>query len=104
MCMKGYLITYKEEEDKREIVKSNHYLLGKITRVLGRLYYYPGVLDDVKFLKISNGCYFVTKTIDDKKFKVYEVTLNIELKDLTTAKEKWLEVAEKENRFVKNLM
>jgi len=63
--MKGYILSYNNNLSSHEIVKINNYLLGRVCKVKRHNivfnYYYPGLFDNILFLKLSNGCYFIEK-------------------------------------------
>ena len=102
--MLGYLITYKTKS-RSDIVKINHYLFGKIVNVNKKKYFYPGLLDNIMFMKINNGCYFITIKMNDNedKFVVYNVDLNIDNSQLYNARTKWLKHVKQKQLQVKNL-
>lgn len=60
--MKGIIFTFGDLSPA-ELVKIHNQFLGRVVKVkrggLVHHYYYAGILDDMPFLKISNGCYFL---------------------------------------------
>ena len=96
--IKGYLIRYKNSMSSTWITQRNNELFGRVVKIkrAGReiYYYYAGVLENVKYVRLSKGCYFIVadKTflrnfayVDDVDF--IEATLNISEDSLYTAKE-----------------
>ncbi len=67
----GCLVTYNSSKTC-DITKTNYYLFGRIATIKKsqgvQKYYYPGILENIPFRKLSNGCYFVTK--EDLKTEV----------------------------------
>ena len=64
--MKGNIITYAEGITKREIVDNNNTIFGKVIKShqTGKFtyYYYPGILHEVRYSKLANGCYFIPES------------------------------------------
>ena len=60
--MRGIIFTFGDLSPL-ELVKKHNEFLGRVVKVKrgGRIhhYYYSGILDDMPFLKLSNGCYFL---------------------------------------------
>lgn len=58
----GLLVTYHSSK-RKDITRINYYLFGRIATIKAnnkiQKYYYPGVLENVPFKKITNGCYFI---------------------------------------------
>ena len=107
--MEGYIITYELKLTSKQITEINYFLFGKVLSKTGKKYYYPGLLDDVIYSRLGNGCYFVIT--DDAQivrelqikdtFKVFRADLHTDVLILQTARNskrsKYSEV------FVKNL-
>lgn len=89
----GYLITYKDS-DRKSITQINYYLFGRIVSIIKQnkkqKYYYPGVLEKIKYKRIANGCYFVKELpkINDM-LTIYPINIQILDSDMSTAKEYW---------------
>ena len=91
--MNGFFCIYNGE---KRIDRANHYLFGRLQRANikqgKRYYYYPGVLENVGFYKLSNGCYFVLEKIDSGGYIfLIEGKLKISKEDFTTGKKMWEE-------------
>ena len=60
--IEGSLITYNSS-DRKDITKINYYLFGRISTIrknnFKEQYYYPGLLENIPFKKLTNGCYFI---------------------------------------------
>lgn len=58
----GFLVTYSSSK-RNDITRINHFLLGRIVTIQkngkDEKYYYPGILENQIFKKITNGCYFI---------------------------------------------
>ena len=108
--LKGFLISYKNNLSRKDITLINYYLFGRIVKKKSGgktdLYYYPGLFENTPYIKISNGCYFTEKIIDDFDGKILLILVkNIEFPNefkFTTAKEYWKNYIKKRNLFVKN--
>ena len=101
--MKGFIISYKPC-CKRDVVRINHHLFGKITSIGDKKYYYKGELDETNFFKICNGCYFICEdNFDRRLLKVYVAELMINDNDLKTGRQKWIEYAKSKGMKVINL-
>lgn len=61
--MEGFILQYRASSPQ-DILRINTKLLGRVVTVnrnnKDHYYYYRGLLHDVGFYKLSNGCYFVT--------------------------------------------
>lgn len=89
--MDGYIIQYRAET-YNDLLKLTNTLLGRVVRVEQkdgiRHYYYKGLLHNIAYYKLSNGCYFIT-AIDNHitsldNIKITKAKINIKKKDLIT--------------------
>lgn len=102
----GYILTYNTD-DYKDMMKINNLLFGRVVRVKrnGRPfnYYYKGLLSDVHYFKMSNGCYFITEELDYNNLNISlrKATLNLNMDLMTTAVEYFREKYNGEQ--VKNL-
>ena len=63
--MEGYIITYKANLTSKTITDINYFLFGKVLSKNNKKYYYPGLLDDILYNRLGNGCYFIiTEDVD----------------------------------------
>lgn len=105
--MKGYIISYNEKNKKTNVLV-NFYLFGRLTNIKSKkstnYYYYPGLLENTQYYKISNGCYFTKDLIDDYNgfLRILPATIQIDDKDMIVAKEYWRAYIEKNKINVKN--
>jgi len=89
--MQGYIITY--ESDKTTTI--NHKLFGKITSVKSgdgiKNYYYPGVLNDIQFFRLSKGCIFSEKHPGNLEglLRIRDCDLYVDEDELYTALQYW---------------
>jgi len=58
--MEGYIISYEDGLTSKQITEINYYLFGKVLSKNGKKYYYHGILDSIFYMKLGNGCYFVS--------------------------------------------
>jgi hypothetical protein len=77
--MKGYIITYDASSNK-DILDINNSLFGRVVKIKRRngifLYYYSGLFHNTRYLKLSNGCYFIPYTdIDLDLLKAYNINI-----------------------------
>jgi hypothetical protein len=105
--MEGYILILSNN-DRREITKANFNLFGRISKVKERYYYYEGVLHNVPYIRLSDGCIFVEKNIDINKLKGWTVfPADVSLGEIwshnQTAYKKWKTFATTKNLTVKNL-
>jgi len=90
--MKGIIIKYLISTP-REINKINSFLFGRVikSKQHGTLkyYYYPGKLENTKYLKLTNGCYFIfdSPIVDYNNIRMIECELDISENEMITAKE-----------------
>jgi hypothetical protein len=91
--MKGIIISY-QVTDAYNITKLNNELFGRVVKVKRKNkiyhYYYNGLLENYKILKLGKGCYFINTT--DLSFDINLITsipcnLEIDIKQLQTVKE-----------------
>lgn len=58
----GFLVTYGSS-NRRDITQINHLLFGRVVTIQKEnrreRYYYPGMLEQLGFKKVTNGCYFI---------------------------------------------
>ncbi len=79
-------------------MKLNNKLFGKITTITQRgvnvKYYYPGLLEDQQYFKLSNGCYFIIgEILEDNLYQLINAELDIH--KTQTAREHWEKFIEK---------
>jgi len=96
--MKGIIFTFGDLSPS-ELVKKHNEVLGRVVKVkrggTTHYYYYAGLLDNIPFLKISNGCYFLPN-VDKNELSIprkyiIEADLEINKKDLKTGAQYFLE-------------
>jgi len=106
----GFIISYKENLQIKDITLINYYLFGRIvmrtTKKGKQYYYYPGLFENTPYLKLTNGCYFTEKIIDDfqKRLNIIptkEITFPTEL-TFKTAKDYWAAFIKTKQWIVKN--
>jgi len=99
----GYLVTYTSSE-KNNITKINYYLFGRISTISSKKYYYPGKLENVGYVKICNGCYFVESFIDNYNGLIELIPVEIQLngRSIIRAKDYWNNFITINNLNVKN--
>lgn len=95
ITMNGVIITYNVK-DSAKITKLNNFLFGKVTKVVRgnttHYYYYKGLLDNVKYFRLSSGCYFIN-IVDTSMFLGTSVHilptngLTLKKEELTTARQ-----------------
>lgn len=107
----GFVIEFKPI-DAANNTKFHHKLFGRLQKVYSKnrtIYYYrPGMLDNIKFIKIANQKYFIENidSIETKEIEQYTKYLNIipfsfMNNNLTTGREYWNKLAaEKEISFI----
>ena len=105
--MEGFVLRYNTKT-KGQIVKLNTKLFGKITTIKRNgehlKYYYPGLLENKKFLKLANGCYFIlSKTPEDSLYELKKAKIDIDENETKTARERWEEVIKKQRIKIRNL-
>lgn len=94
--MKGNLLNYVTK-NVTEITKVNHYLFGRVIKNSKnsnniKYYYYPGILDTKRYVKISRGCYFCIDIIEQNTSWYKLTPADISLDESThfiTAREMW---------------
>ena len=88
----GLLIVY-DVGDKSSIISLHRNLFGRIASLKDkRKYYYPGILHDINYFKIKDGCYYIDKDIqlsDDVPVRTYRCNLDIDLDKFETGKDHW---------------
>ena len=108
--MEGYIISYKNNLLSSEITNINYFLFGKVLTKYNKLYYYNGLLADIKYFKLGNGCYFIytdnieliNNMLTNNNLLSFKVIIeDIDNNYLRTAKEN--KRLKYENKFVKNL-
>lgn len=108
--MKGYLITYKDGLKRNDITKINYYLFGRIvhrktqTDIIDK-YYYPGLFEVTSYVKLSNGCYFTEKIVDncEGRLHVNEVEITLpQQSNFVTARKHWEDFINKKGWIVRN--
>ena len=105
--IKGYILTYNVNQ-RKSITLINYYLFGRLSlskrKQRSIYYYYPGLLEDTLYYKISNGCYFTKALIDDYDglIKIIPAILQIKKKNMIDAKNYWQEYITINELEVKN--
>lgn len=94
--MKGYIITYTVK-DSYNLTYINNLLFGRVVKVSRKgnefYYYYPGLLHDTKYLKLSRGCYFLFSSnilTNYEELQIIKSELDIQEKLLQTPREYFL--------------
>ena len=105
--MDGLVLRYKTKT-KGEIVKLNTKLFGKITTIKrnGRSlkYYYPGLLENKKFFKLANGCYFILDDLPaDSLYELKKANMDINEDETKTARGRWEEFIKKQKIQIRNI-
>lgn len=108
--MKGYIITYKPKDDTSR-VKLNHDLFGRIIyrnyRGKKYTYYSPGILDEVRFFRLSGGKVFVEEEVNISNLKdLADIGIESAIRDekellLMTGKDYWKRIAKEKGLFFK---
>ena len=108
--MKGYIIKYKPF-DSNSRVSLNHDLFGRIVyrnyRGKKYAYYKPGLLDQIKFYRLTGGKIFVTEKVDVERLRdLGSITIEEAERDekellLTTGEEYWTRIAKEKDLFFK---
>ena len=108
--MEGYIISYKRNLFSSEITTINYFLFGKVLSKKGKLYYYDGVLADIQYFRLGNGCYFIytnnielinTILTNNNLMSFKTVIEGLKDEHLKTAKE--IKRLKYDGEFVKNL-
>lgn len=95
--MKGYIITYNTISAK-EMTDLNNNFIGRVVRVKrGNTifhYYYSGLLDNISYIKLSNGCYFIGNQYCGRELitnlnhiTIWDAELEVKPDELYTARE-----------------
>jgi hypothetical protein len=114
--MKGFIVAYSARS-RRVLSQLNHGLLGRIIRVPQKhkgivSYYYQGVFDDLEFLRLKEGCYFVkgdrvvmsaVKEFVLDSAIVVRADVDLSFEDLVTGREFWNKHSKSKGWKVKNL-
>lgn len=108
--MEGYIVEYKPSDDRNR-VNLNHTLYGRIVyrnyRGKKYIYYSPGMLDAVKFYRLTPGKIFVVEEIDIECLKEFgDVKIFKDIRDekrmvLMTAEEYWNNTAVEKNMQIR---
>ncbi|OYT15311.1 MAG: hypothetical protein B7C24_13685 [Bacteroidetes bacterium 4572_77] len=94
--MEGYLLNYRTNLSALEMTKLNSSLFGRVINTTKnnrkRYYFYSGLLDSIRYIKICKGCYFIENRSDNdfdipSEIKVRECNLNITEDILQTPRE-----------------
>ena len=101
--MEGYILVYSGSKQ----VQTNNALFGKITTIkrggYSNKYFYKGLLDNIKYIKLSKGCYFLTEKVDEStEYKQIPCTLDIDIDKLNTAREYWKKFIDNNEINVRN--
>jgi len=107
--MEGILLSYKHNLSRNDITNINYFLFGKVLTKKAKKYYYPGLLNDVKYVKMGNGCYFIGQPVytlanvllNNDNVIIYTCSLDILDSALLTARE--IKSKQYNGVFVKNL-
>ena len=108
--MEGYILTYKPVDDIGR-VKMHHRLFGRIIyrnyRGKKYAYYNPGILDNIKFYRLSTGKIFIQEKPDITDIKEFaEIDISPGERDekdmlLITGEEYWNKIAKERELFLK---
>jgi len=90
--MEGFLVLFKSSK-REDITRINHCLFGRIAYNSKGKYFYKGLLDSIPYIRLTNGCYFITQNVGDVDglIIVRKCDFNTENDRLLTAREYWLE-------------
>lgn len=74
--MEGYIISYRPSLSRRDITLINYYLFGRIVKRptkdnVEEYYYYPGLFESTPYIKLTNGCYFTERIVDDYQGRLF---------------------------------
>ncbi len=98
--IEGTLVTYHSSK-RKDITRINYYLFGRVATIKAnnktQKYYYPGILEEVPFKKLTNGCYFIPQKDFGMKFNdtfkslltVFPATLTLHDDAMTTSHDCW---------------
>lgn len=107
--MRGHLIVYKDGLTRKDITLINYYLFGrivnrKIAQNTVERYYYPGLFESTPYIKMTNGCYFTERIIDDFKgrLRIYPTEIIIPTDGFITAREHWKKFIQEKGYRVRN--
>ena len=105
--MKGYLLTLSVRASK-DITKANYELFGRVSKVRNKRYYYAGILHDSEFIRLTDGCIFVsidTNVNNIQYWNIYpcEIEFGEETAKKQTAKQKWKTTADQMGIRIRNL-
>lgn len=102
----GLLIVYNSSS-RAETTALHRLLFGRIVSMgKSRKYYYPGILEDIKYFKINDGCYYIVEPItglSEINIESYPCSMDIDESKLCTAKEHWTKHKEEKKYIVKGL-
>lgn len=107
--MEGYIISYENKLSSKQITDINYRLFGKVLTKNTKKYYYPGLLDNVLYARLGNGCYMIItedqsiiqRLITSAEFKTIKAELYTTNLNLNTARA--VKKQKYEGSFVKNL-
>lgn len=79
--MNGFILSYKDYLTRKDITLISYYLFGRIVSRINRnkeiqKYYYPGLFENTQYIKITNGCYFIEKIIDNYEGRLIIIPVN----------------------------
>lgn len=107
----GYILSYKQGLKRKDITLINYYLFGRIVKRVTKttnqeFYYYPGLFETTPYIRITNGCYFSERIVDDYEGRL----IVIQAKDIIfpkeiefkTARIHWEQHIKKHNLIVRN--
>jgi len=102
--MKGFIVIFNNK-NREAITKINHSLFGRICYTPKGKYYYSGLLENTKYSRLSNGCYFIESINNNLNglINIIKVDIEIDSNILCTAKDYWKKHIEKNGLIVKNL-
>jgi len=100
--MKGYILIY-DTNNSKELMELNNVIFGRVVKIKRNnkifLYYYSGILDDKKYYRLSNGCYFILDEIELMNVTCIKSDIDINENNLITASE-YFRNKFKDNRVV----
>jgi len=79
--MKGYILNYRNGLTRTDITLINYYLFGRIVKRPTKdgkkeFYYYPGLFESTPYIRLTNGCYFTERIIDDFNGRLIIIEVN----------------------------
>lgn len=105
--MEGFILVYNTES-RKNTTKLNHFLFGRLVHMKKDIYYYPGILENYLYRRLSNGCYFILKQNDaifptHSLYECHPVVMENTEMHFINSKQHWLDYAQKKGLKIKNL-